>query len=69
MSCRTQLAGLISLMVLVLGCATNQSFDTAETPQERAQRERQQRTEAVNLGRMGKIDRSPTTVAERWTGN
>ena len=69
MSCRTQLAGLISLMVLVLGCATNQSFDTAETPQERAQRERQQRTEAVNLGRMCKIDRSPTTVAERWTGN
>ena len=69
MSCRAQLAGLISLMVLVLGCATNQSFDTAETPQERAQRERQQRTEAVNLGRMGKIDRSPTTVAERWSGN
>ena len=60
MSCRVQLAGLISLMVL--GCATNQSFDTAETPQERAQRERQERAERVNLGRSGEIDRAPRST-------
>ena len=67
MNAHHTLAAAISSMVL--GCATNQSFDTAETPQERAQRERQQRTESVNLGRIGKIDRSPTAVAERWSGD
>ena len=65
LSRRAQLAGLISLTVL--GCATNQSFDTAETPQERAQRERQERAER-DRGRVGKIDRSPAAVAEKWSG-
>ena len=67
MNARHALAAAISSMVL--GCATNQSFDTTETAQQRAQRERQQRTESVNLGRIGKIDRSPSTIAERWSGN
>ena len=38
---------------MVLGCATNQTFDTTETPQERAQRERQESAER-DRGRVGK---------------
>ena len=67
MSCRVQLAGLISLMVL--GCATNQSFDTAETPQERAQREREQRLARENLGQIGETYSPPSAIAEKWSGN
>jgi hypothetical protein len=66
MNARHALAAAISSMVL--GCATNQSFDTTETPQEQAQRERQQRAER-DRGRVGKIDRSPAAIAERWSGN
>jgi hypothetical protein len=64
MSCRVQLAGLISLMVL--GCATNQSFDTAETPQERAQREREQYLARENLGQIGETYSSPSAIAEKY---
>jgi hypothetical protein len=64
------LAGLVGVILsMVFGCATDQPFDTSETAQERAQRERQESAERDRLGRTGKIDRSPAAIAERWTGN
>ena len=48
----TGLAGIISLMVL--GCATNPSVSTSETPMWRAQKEYQQRL-AREAGRIGYI--------------
>lgn len=56
---------------MVLGCATDQPFDTTETAQERAQRrERQERAERLNLGRIGEIDRAPrSTVGMRPRGS
>jgi hypothetical protein len=68
MNSRARFAGVISSMVL--GCATNQSFDTTETLQERGQRERQERAERVNLGRIGELDRAPrSTVGMRPRGS
>jgi hypothetical protein len=45
------------------------NFDTTETPQERAQRERQDSAVRDRLGRSAISDRSPAAVAERWRGN
>jgi hypothetical protein len=62
------LAGLAGVTLsLVLGCATDQPFDTTETAQARAQRERQDRAVHDRLERLGKWDRSPGATAERWT--
>jgi hypothetical protein len=62
------LAGLAGVIIsMVLGCATDQPFDTTETAQARAQRERQDRAVHDRLERLGKWDRSPGAIAERWT--
>ena len=64
------LAGLAGVIFsMVLGCATNQSFDTTETPQERAEIERLESAKRDRLGRPDKINRSPAAVAEKSSGN
>jgi hypothetical protein len=59
---------IANVISIVLGCATDQPFDTAETAQ-RAQRERQDRAVHDRLERLGKWDRSPGAIAERWSGD
>jgi hypothetical protein len=67
-SSRAHLAGLIALMLL--GCATNQTVDTTETPQERAEIERLVSAKRDRLGRLGtNIDRPPAAVKKSGTGN